>query len=261
MDGRPARRHGRRGRGRRVLHPRPAAGDAGRVPVLRLPLRRRARPAPGDGGVPDREPAGAPPGGARRPRARRPVPRREARGRAEPVSAWRPHRTRSTPRSTSSSRGPRRSCPQVERTKHVHGLHPYLGKFVPQLVEIFLAPLLRAGRPRLRPVRRLGHDARRGERVRRRRDRLRHLGVQLPADAGQDGALLARRARAGAARRARGGARRPPRPSAATPWLERGTRRARSASCSPTARPSRRCRSRTPTSAASCSRARRARRG
>ena len=28
--------------------------------------------------------------------------------------------------------------PQVERTKHVHGLHPYLGKFVPQLVETFL---------------------------------------------------------------------------------------------------------------------------
>jgi hypothetical protein len=28
--------------------------------------------------------------------------------------------------------------PQVERTKHVHGLHPYLGKFVPQLVEVFL---------------------------------------------------------------------------------------------------------------------------
>ena len=30
------------------------------------------------------------------------------------------------------------ALPQVERTKHVHGLHPYLGKFVPQLVEVFL---------------------------------------------------------------------------------------------------------------------------
>jgi DNA methylase len=29
--------------------------------------------------------------------------------------------------------------PQAERTKHVNGLHPYLGKYVPQLVEIFLA--------------------------------------------------------------------------------------------------------------------------
>jgi hypothetical protein len=30
------------------------------------------------------------------------------------------------------------ALPQVERTKHVHGLHPYLGKFIPQLVEAFL---------------------------------------------------------------------------------------------------------------------------
>ncbi len=28
--------------------------------------------------------------------------------------------------------------PQVERTKHVHSIHPYLGKFIPQLVEVFL---------------------------------------------------------------------------------------------------------------------------
>jgi hypothetical protein len=28
--------------------------------------------------------------------------------------------------------------PQAERTKHVHALHPYLGKFIPQLVEAFL---------------------------------------------------------------------------------------------------------------------------
>ena len=31
-----------------------------------------------------------------------------------------------------------RDLPQRERTKHVHRLHPYLGKFVPQLAEIFL---------------------------------------------------------------------------------------------------------------------------
>ncbi len=35
--------------------------------------------------------------------------------------------------------------PQVERTKHVHGLHPYLGKYVPQLVEIFLKRYFQAG--------------------------------------------------------------------------------------------------------------------
>jgi DNA modification methylase len=28
--------------------------------------------------------------------------------------------------------------PQYERTKHVHSLHPYLGKFIPQLAEVFL---------------------------------------------------------------------------------------------------------------------------
>jgi hypothetical protein len=32
-----------------------------------------------------------------------------------------------------------RELPEHERTKHVHRLHPYLGKFVPQLVETLLA--------------------------------------------------------------------------------------------------------------------------
>lgn len=31
-----------------------------------------------------------------------------------------------------------KDLPERQRTKHVHRLHPYLGKFVPQLVEIFL---------------------------------------------------------------------------------------------------------------------------
>jgi hypothetical protein len=35
--------------------------------------------------------------------------------------------------------------PQARRTKHVHGLHPYLGKFVPQLVEVFLGRYFRPG--------------------------------------------------------------------------------------------------------------------
>ena len=37
------------------------------------------------------------------------------------------------------------ALPQVERTKHVHGLHPSLGKFVPQLVEAFLHRWFRPG--------------------------------------------------------------------------------------------------------------------
>jgi hypothetical protein len=35
--------------------------------------------------------------------------------------------------------------PQVERTKHVHGLHPYLGKFIPQIVEVFLGRYFKPG--------------------------------------------------------------------------------------------------------------------
>jgi hypothetical protein len=35
--------------------------------------------------------------------------------------------------------------PERERTKHVHRLHPYLGKFVPQLVESLLARYVRPG--------------------------------------------------------------------------------------------------------------------
>jgi len=31
-----------------------------------------------------------------------------------------------------------KDLPEKNRTKHVHRLHPYMGKFVPQLVEIFL---------------------------------------------------------------------------------------------------------------------------
>ncbi|MDI6740649.1 MAG: DNA methyltransferase, partial [Candidatus Edwardsbacteria bacterium] len=31
-----------------------------------------------------------------------------------------------------------RDLPERERTKHVHRLHPYMGKFIPQLVEIFI---------------------------------------------------------------------------------------------------------------------------
>jgi len=35
--------------------------------------------------------------------------------------------------------------PEWQRTKHVHRLHPYLGKFVPQLVELFLRRFFAAG--------------------------------------------------------------------------------------------------------------------
>ncbi|MCX7661614.1 MAG: site-specific DNA-methyltransferase, partial [Candidatus Omnitrophica bacterium] len=34
---------------------------------------------------------------------------------------------------------------ESERTKHVHRLHPYLGKFIPQLVEVFLSKYFKKG--------------------------------------------------------------------------------------------------------------------
>lgn len=37
------------------------------------------------------------------------------------------------------------SVSEKERTKHVHRLHPYLGKFIPQLVEVFLKKFFKAG--------------------------------------------------------------------------------------------------------------------
>lgn len=41
--------------------------------------------------------------------------------------------------------------PEKVRTKHVHRLHPYLGKFIPQLVEIFLRKYFNLGETVLDP--------------------------------------------------------------------------------------------------------------
>jgi DNA modification methylase len=41
--------------------------------------------------------------------------------------------------------------PEKERTKHVHRLHPYLGKFIPQLVEVFLKKYFKPGQIILDP--------------------------------------------------------------------------------------------------------------
>ena len=66
------------------------------------------------------------------------------------------------------------------------------------------ATALPAGAGGLRPVLRVGHDARRGERVRLPRGRLRRLGVQLPDGAREDRLAPAGRGRARSARRPRG---------------------------------------------------------
>jgi hypothetical protein len=44
-----------------------------------------------------------------------------------------------------------KDLPEGERTKHVHRLHPYLGKYIPQLVEIFLRKYFRPGQTVLDP--------------------------------------------------------------------------------------------------------------
>lgn len=44
-----------------------------------------------------------------------------------------------------------RDLPERERTKHVHRLHPYLGKFIPQLAEIFLRKYFSRGETVLDP--------------------------------------------------------------------------------------------------------------
>ncbi len=43
------------------------------------------------------------------------------------------------------------SVRECERTKHVHRLHPYLGKFIPQLVEVFLKKFFKKGMTILDP--------------------------------------------------------------------------------------------------------------
>jgi len=43
------------------------------------------------------------------------------------------------------------SVREFERTKHVHRLHPYLGKFIPQLVELFLRKYFKKGNTILDP--------------------------------------------------------------------------------------------------------------
>ncbi len=48
------------------------------------------------------------------------------------------HVTPETPLSELNLNWRERDLPERERTKHVHRLHPYLGKFIPQLVEVFL---------------------------------------------------------------------------------------------------------------------------
>ena len=76
--------------------------------------------------------------------------------------------------------------PERERTKHVHRLHPYLGKFVPQLVEALIDRYVVPGGHVLDPFAGSGTTLVQSLRVGSLRDRGRRRRLQLPADACQD---------------------------------------------------------------------------
>ena len=56
-----------------------------------------------------------------------------------------------TPLDAMSLNWTEKQLPERERTKHVHRLHPYLGKYVPQLAEVFLRKFLSRGQTVLDP--------------------------------------------------------------------------------------------------------------
>ncbi len=68
------------------------------------------------------------------------------------AKATKPHEiTSETPLSELYLNWTEKELPERERTKHVHRLHPYLGKYIPQLVEIFLRKFFLSGQTVLDP--------------------------------------------------------------------------------------------------------------
>ena len=59
--------------------------------------------------------------------------------------------TNSTPVNSLLLNWTERQLPERDRTKHVHRLHPYLGKYIPQLVEVFLRKYFHSGMTVLDP--------------------------------------------------------------------------------------------------------------
>jgi hypothetical protein len=59
--------------------------------------------------------------------------------------------TNDTPLDQINTNWREKDLPERERTKHVHRLHPYLGKFIPQLVEIFIRKYFTPGQTILDP--------------------------------------------------------------------------------------------------------------
>ena len=171
---------------------------------------------------------------------------------------WRRHRARSTQKVDLGLSWSEAALPERERTKHVHRLHPYLGKFIPQLVETLLGRYVKQGGRVLDPFAGSGTTLVQSLESGSTR-RSRHCRLQLPVDARQDTAAQPRGAPSRpslGARAGRGlrGARAYPGDASATSVS--GTRRAPRRSCFTSARSSSRSARRT-----SCVWSSRARRG
>ncbi len=146
--------------------------------------------------------------------------------------------------------------PERERTKHVHRLHPYLGKFVPQLVEALLDRYVKPGGRVLDPF--AGSGTTLVQCLESGYDAVghRHRRLQLPAHAREDRRYDLFQLETRSARRAR--AARPLARAVLAAMSASGSRRGPPPSSSTSARSS--TTTSTPTSFASCSRARRGRR-
>lgn len=83
-----------------------------------------------------------------------------------------------------------KELPERERTKHVHRLHPYLGTYIPQLVEVFLRKFFKKGDTVLDPFCGSGTTLVQANELGNQRNRLRCERVQRDARENQNGAAL-----------------------------------------------------------------------
>ena len=155
------------------------------------------------------------------------------------------------------------SLPERERTKHVHRLHPYLGKFIPQLVEALLDRHVPAGGRVLDPFAGSGTTLVQALESGLRRDRRRHRRASTRCSSASRRARTTSRRCAATCSGPTPRRRRSSRADAIRARRRRtcapGSRRLRPRSCCTSARSS--SRSARPTCCGSCSPARPARRG
>ena len=119
-------RRSRSARSARCLGPPTASAPSSPATSSGPSRPKRKRPVPPGSAMPE---TSYPPGGCSH---------RNRGGRRANLLAWRRRRRPCTGRLDLALSWSEQDLPERERTKHVHRLHPYLGKFVPQLVEALL---------------------------------------------------------------------------------------------------------------------------